>query len=307
MGTRNLIAVFYRGRFVVAQYCQWDGYPEGQGWDLIKFLMIPENVERLIKGLDCVKILQESDLKYLDALHDTDCKCDNCFSKRWPSLNRDTGAKILALIADATPQAAVPVQHELEFVNDILFCEWAYCVDMDKRVLEVYGSIACRKSDVPKDHRFINVGEDDLYIPALLGTYSIANLPKDRTGFANEIYQAYDVKKKENAAKKKEQEQVVDDENGESEHEGDEKEGSQHVKNGKSIVDKNKPTPNKYFQVEIDKVKNEMTVVLPTWFTTGGKDKNDGDSSLGNGHDIDVPTEKLSKLTTTEEADGKSS
>jgi hypothetical protein len=31
MGTRNLIAVFFDGEYRVAQYSQWDGYPEGQG------------------------------------------------------------------------------------------------------------------------------------------------------------------------------------------------------------------------------------------------------------------------------------
>lgn len=31
MGTRNLTAVYLDGQYKVAQYGQWDGYPEGQG------------------------------------------------------------------------------------------------------------------------------------------------------------------------------------------------------------------------------------------------------------------------------------
>lgn len=31
MGTRNLTAVYLDGQYKVAQYGQWDGYPEGRG------------------------------------------------------------------------------------------------------------------------------------------------------------------------------------------------------------------------------------------------------------------------------------
>ncbi|KAF2194392.1 hypothetical protein K469DRAFT_773578, partial [Zopfia rhizophila CBS 207.26] len=50
-GTRHLICVFHKGRFVVAQYGQWDGYPEGQGVTLMKFLCVPINIQRLKDGL----------------------------------------------------------------------------------------------------------------------------------------------------------------------------------------------------------------------------------------------------------------
>lgn len=38
MGTRHLILVWYRGRWQIAQYGQWDGYPEGQGAHILAFL-----------------------------------------------------------------------------------------------------------------------------------------------------------------------------------------------------------------------------------------------------------------------------
>lgn len=31
MGTCNLICVYYKGRYAIAQYGQLDGYPSGQG------------------------------------------------------------------------------------------------------------------------------------------------------------------------------------------------------------------------------------------------------------------------------------
>ena len=38
MGTRNLTAVFIGGQYKVAQYGQWDGYPEGNGKKILEFL-----------------------------------------------------------------------------------------------------------------------------------------------------------------------------------------------------------------------------------------------------------------------------
>jgi hypothetical protein len=47
MGTRSLTCVYYRGAFVVAQFCRLDGYPAVQGPIILKFLRKPGNVERL--------------------------------------------------------------------------------------------------------------------------------------------------------------------------------------------------------------------------------------------------------------------
>ncbi|KAK3350309.1 hypothetical protein B0T25DRAFT_439859, partial [Lasiosphaeria hispida] len=47
MGTHNLICVFYNGQFVLTQYCSCDGYPKGQGIDIVKFLQNPKNIQHL--------------------------------------------------------------------------------------------------------------------------------------------------------------------------------------------------------------------------------------------------------------------
>lgn len=38
MRTRHLIAVQLDGEYKIAQYGQWDGYPEGKGVDVLHFL-----------------------------------------------------------------------------------------------------------------------------------------------------------------------------------------------------------------------------------------------------------------------------
>ncbi len=62
MGTRHLICVFYKCRFVVAQYGQWDGYPEGQGVTLMKFLRMPINIQQLKDGLEHIYKLSKQEV-----------------------------------------------------------------------------------------------------------------------------------------------------------------------------------------------------------------------------------------------------
>ena len=41
MGTRHLICVVSDNQYRIAQYGQWDGYPEGQGAAILEFLKSP--------------------------------------------------------------------------------------------------------------------------------------------------------------------------------------------------------------------------------------------------------------------------
>ena len=45
MGTRNLTCVFADGKYVVAQYAQWDGNPSGQGKTALNFLRNANHAE----------------------------------------------------------------------------------------------------------------------------------------------------------------------------------------------------------------------------------------------------------------------
>lgn len=66
---------------------------------------------------------------------------DRAINKRYPSLSRDTGGKILDVIADAkhdNPIFIRKVKDALGFAIDFLFCEWMYVIDLDANRLEVY-------------------------------------------------------------------------------------------------------------------------------------------------------------------------
>ena len=102
MGTRHLILVYYKHRYHIAQYGQWDGYPAGQGLTVLEFVSDPANLSKLTAVLDAGDMLYKPTHGQLK-----------------PSLSRDTGAKILKIVADATEP--VPIIKALEFITDGIF------------------------------------------------------------------------------------------------------------------------------------------------------------------------------------------
>ena len=144
MGTRNLTVVIKDNEIKVAQYCQWDGYPDGQGAEIVEFLQERYDAEEFAAQLDkYAKFLTQ------EQIHDLWKNCgandsgfvsievSNKFKERYPSLHRDTGAEILDLIRIADD--IVPLYNDAEFAKDGLFCEWTYVIDLDNEMLEVYG------------------------------------------------------------------------------------------------------------------------------------------------------------------------
>lgn len=146
MGTRNLTIVVSQGQYKVAQYCQWDGYPTGQGQVVAEFIQfLNESGYNLGLFRNRVDALREmTDEEYQQANEKSGIAKGSEFismqqaEKRkelFPHLSRDTGAGILDMIA--TGEITV-VKSSLGFAKDGLFCEWAYVLDLDNEVLEVY-------------------------------------------------------------------------------------------------------------------------------------------------------------------------
>jgi hypothetical protein len=187
MGTRHLIAAMVDGQYRLAQYGQWDGNPGGQGLGVLRFLrdMKPSFVEKLrgcryatdeqIKETwNGYKISPEGMVAY-DEAKDHD--------RKYPSLSRDTGSDILALIQ--TAETMPLLRDSIDFAGDSLFCEWAYVVDFDKRTFEVYRGF--NNSSVPDGERFANAPMEDSprrdvkYYPVKLAkSYSLDALPGDK-------------------------------------------------------------------------------------------------------------------------------
>lgn len=142
MGTRNLTIVKQHGETKVAQYGQWDGYPEGQGATAYHFITGEGNLDRLEMNLANCRWATDADFARINEAIGADdsgfitMEQSQQFEALAPTLHRNLGAEVLAHIADADGE--VILKDESEFLADTLFCEWAYALDLDNRTLTVY-------------------------------------------------------------------------------------------------------------------------------------------------------------------------
>lgn len=198
MGTRNLICIFYKGRFMVAQYSQWDGYLEGQGWQILQFLLVPGNIQRLKAGMELITILDEDEVRELMEKHSYAtvdipgryiCQCGSvrnfseaprCYP---PTLSRETGAKLLDIIASAKSDWFVPFELSLEFAMDSLYCEYCYCIDLDNDTFEIFGGhtemLQSEDGKCTEQFRFAGVHPTAECMPLFLKAFAFEDLPKD--------------------------------------------------------------------------------------------------------------------------------
>lgn len=172
MGTRNLICVVVDKKMKVAQYSQWDGYLAGQGKIVIDFIANKMKLEAFKKAVRECKWINAAQVRktYVEAGDKPNNKSGmismdiaDKHSAMYPGLSRDTGGQILRLIQDGKFSKTVrgkkgfvektfttaPVRELVDnksFAADSLFCEWAYVIDLDKKVLEIYQGLNTGKS-----------------------------------------------------------------------------------------------------------------------------------------------------------------
>jgi len=183
MGTRNLTCVFHDGKYKLAQYCQWDGYPKGQGLKVLNFLRKVDLAAFIAKLSRC----RFADEKELQKLWDScgaqgkDSVSTEVFEKvktKHFQIHRDCGADVLTVIMNG--EGDLPLNNSINFAYDSLFCEWCYVIDLDKGVFEVHKGF--NKKKLGPRARFSDVAHlsDNEYFPVRLKTkFKLAELPMD--------------------------------------------------------------------------------------------------------------------------------
>jgi hypothetical protein len=127
MGTRNLTKVIDKDNIVrVAQYGQWDGYPEYSGTNILSFISEYKMLDRIEKSLSKVEFVSD---EYVQQVYSSWAGQD--FSTDYPSLTRDTGCEILKVLVYSN--GPIPMTDNSDFENDDLFCEGVYTLNYYSR------------------------------------------------------------------------------------------------------------------------------------------------------------------------------
>jgi hypothetical protein len=190
MGTRNLTMVISKGEFKIAQYGQWDGYPSGQGSVVHTFLTNPQvDLNKFRETVDRCRFMENSERKQKEIQNFLEkigagngymnMEQSKKYQKKYPYLTRDNGADILNLVYNADEDDLIWLNNSVDFAADSLFCEWAYLIDLDRNVLEVYQGF--NTEPLEEGQRFANLPkdrEDSEYYPIrMIKSYDINNLP----------------------------------------------------------------------------------------------------------------------------------
>lgn len=171
MGTRSLIAVVKNSQYKVAQYSQWDGYIEGQGATVLKFISNSDNIVKLNNSLIKTRFIdadgadkqfiEEYDKNCPEFIGENDTRTDAQI--RWFNtyISRDIGARILENII-SSQDAEILLQNRIEFAkNPNSWCEYVYVVDLDKNIFQIYiGNLTC---DVAKEYTLNNLPSQEQF------------------------------------------------------------------------------------------------------------------------------------------------
>jgi len=173
VGTRNTTLVQLDGEYKVAKYCQWDGYPEGQGLGVLSALREIGNDKFLEVFKDKVRTLPEITQEQIDAINATPD-----WSSVYPFLSRDMGGG--SFITELM-NGNIPFHHrDPDFPADSLFCEWCYVVDLDRGTFEVYKGF--NQEPLEETERFYPLSEksEGGYQPVKLAQgWPLSELPTD--------------------------------------------------------------------------------------------------------------------------------
>ena len=160
MGTRNLTVVKnLEGTTKIAQYGQWDGYPQHSGIVALEFLRDKVNRDNLLVELQNVEFIDEEEANAIYEGFDHDSNDPTKYLNAYPGLHRDTGIDILKVVANT--MNTIKTIDNSEFAKDTLFCEGIYEVDFSiDKFISTYNGIT-------KEFFLENLPSDEHYLSAM--------------------------------------------------------------------------------------------------------------------------------------------
>lgn len=152
MGTRHHQVVINReGEMKISQYGQWDGYPDGQGVNILKYLR-SGNLEKYHTNVCNIPQVTEDQIATVEN------------TKKWnveyPYLSRDCGSDIHQMIEDGTVKFVSFIDND----EAKKWCEGFYTIDFKNNIFvsEFYNKKATFKlTELPTDDEYLEAMKDD--------------------------------------------------------------------------------------------------------------------------------------------------
>ena len=159
MGTKNLCIVLQDQQVRVAQYGQWDGHPKAMGIIVLRFLKDTPKVKQLRETLKTVRFENETDDSQV------------CLSAN--------GGEILELLIQLLTQKEIVLENSYDFAANSLWCEWAYLIDLDQNIFEVYKGMNTEELTI--QDRFYPITEEGYsYKPVkIFRSFTLNELPSE--------------------------------------------------------------------------------------------------------------------------------
>lgn len=146
MGTRHRQAVIAKnGELKIQQYGQWDGYPSGQGTDILQYLR-EGDLKKYQKNLNKLNQITDAQVEEVES--------DENWPETYPFLSRDCGSKIHKMVEEGTVPFVVHTPED----ECVKWCAGFYTIDFKNGVfISEYGGItkAYSLDNLPTDEEYL--------------------------------------------------------------------------------------------------------------------------------------------------------
>ena len=154
MGTRSTTFVNYKQQRKVAQYGQWDGYPEHVGVGILRVLR-DGNRERILASLDRTRWMTDQEIDEANMfLNEKDAEVSDYF----PLLTRNSAGDF---IMEVLNEQHLPIgEGEILLIadEDTSWAEYVYEIDFDEGIFKV-NETEFDLDNLPEDDEFIETLE----------------------------------------------------------------------------------------------------------------------------------------------------
>jgi hypothetical protein len=151
MGTRHLqVVITKEGEKKISQYGQWDGYPDGQGKDILEFLRTGD-LDKYQTNLKKIKPISKKQAKIVDE--------DTEWSENYPHLSRDCGSRIHKMIEEGQIKFVGLMEQEEAYK----WCEGFYTIDFFKNLFtsDFHGRVKSYPIDkLPTEKKYLKDMQD---------------------------------------------------------------------------------------------------------------------------------------------------